>query len=116
MADVLTDGFVAKVVVGGEVFELVVVAVTGVADDTEDENLPVGKAKAAFVFACSGTDFGFKDGEDLVEDFGGGVNVLEGEKNGGEFVAAAGGDLDFFDRNDAEFGLNGEIATHAMIT
>ena len=48
-----------EAVVGGEVFELVVIATAGVADDTEDEDLPVGEPRAAFVFAFAGEDFGF---------------------------------------------------------
>lgn len=80
VADVVADGFVAQIggvcevaaddggeveelahegVVGGEVFELVVVATAGVAHDAEDENLPEGEPGAAFLFAFAGEDFGF---------------------------------------------------------
>jgi hypothetical protein len=78
VADVVADGFVGEIwgvgevfscdggeveelahegVVGGEVFELIVVAVAGVADDAEDEDLLVGEARATFVFVYAGEDF-----------------------------------------------------------
>jgi hypothetical protein len=90
------------------------IAVAGVADDAEDEDLPVGEARATFVFVYAGENFGFQKGEDLAHDFGVGVDVLQSEEDGGELVSAFGGDLDFFDGNDAELGLNLVVVTHGL--
>ena len=51
----------------------------------------------------------------MVDEYGGGVDVVEGEEDGGELVAALGGDFDFLDGDDAELWLNLVITTHVVV-
>ena len=98
VADVVADGLVGKVgsvgqitagdggkteeladegVVGSQVFEFIVIAVTGVSHDPENKNLPEVKSGTAFVLALAGQDLLFEQFEYLAADLGGCVNPLQ---------------------------------------
>ena len=121
MADVVADGLVGRVgcvcqitagngeeieeladegVVGGQVFEFVIITVAGVSDDSENKDLPELEARSALVLALAREYLLFEEFENLAADIRGGVNPLQREEYEGKLVAALCLDQDFLLRND----------------
>ena len=94
----------------GEVLEPVVVEVAPEPDGPQDEDRPVGHPRAAAVGAAGPIDV-LGDGiEQVIPQFGPGVDVLQGSEDGDDLVAAVGVESDVGDGRAIEpkLGIEGD--------
>src|SRR4051812_35872781 len=100
----------------GEVLEPIVVEVAAQAYGGEDEDGPVVQAGPAAIGAGGGVDILCDGFEELVAEFGPGIDVLQGAEDGDDLITAVGVEPDLGDGRGVESKLGIEGDAHGWWT